>query len=369
MNDHIYSLIQLAADGQKLQAEDWETVLNISDPEAQQFLYGKASDLRVQLCGANVALRGLVEVSNYCTKNCLYCGIRKDNCNVPRFELELNEIVDTAMLAQEYRYGSVVLQSGERTDVRFIDKIAEAVSRIKKYSNGKIGVTLSCGEQEKSVYQDWFSAGAHRYLLRIETSDRKLYSSLHPAGHSFDNRVQCLHYLKECGYQLGTGIMCGLPRQTAADIVKDIDFFENIDADMIGMGPYLVQHDTPLAALCPDFEQEKAARLSFALNMIAVVRLRLRDVNIAATTALHALAPDGREQGLKAGANVVMPNLTPLRFRSGYLLYDDKPGVNENAAASRNALRESIEKAGFSVIDDDWGDSVHFFTKAKLPHA
>ena len=163
--------------------------------------------------------------------------------------------------------------------------------------------------------------------------------------------------------------MCGLPRQTAADIVKDIDFFENIDADMIGMGPYLVQHDTPLAALCPDFEQEKAARLSFALNMIAVVRLRLRDVNIAATTALHALAPDGREQGLKAGANVVMPNLTPLRFRSGYLLYDDKPGVNENAASSRNALRESIEKAGFSVIDDDWGDSVHFLTKSKLPHA
>ncbi len=363
MKDTIYSLIERAGFAADLQPAEWAELLEIRDPELQFALHKAASDLRVALCGDTVALRGLVEVSNICTKNCFYCGIRRDNFCVKRFELDLNEIVDTALLAREFRYGSVVLQAGERTDIKFIDKISEAVSRIKKHSGNSLGITLSCGEQERAVYEDWFSAGAHRYLLRIETSNRELYSKLHPADHSFDNRVACLHLLKDCGYQLGTGIMCGLPGQKTADIVNDIEFFVRIDADMIGMGPYIVQYDTPLAKEIRDFEKEKDARLNFALNMIAVVRLRLRDVNIAATTALHALAANGRERGLKAGANVIMPNITPTRFRAGYLLYDGKPGINENAESVRSALKEAIAGAGFRTVDDAWGDSVHFAAK------
>ena len=363
MKDKIYHLIQRAVQAPDLLPEEWAELLALTDYELQKILHRSASDLRVKLCGDAVALRGLVEISNICTKNCYYCGIRRENFHIPRFELDLNEIVDTALLAQEFRYGSVVLQSGERTDTKFIDKISEAVSRIKKHSKNSLGITLSCGEQERAVYKEWFSAGAHRYLLRIETSNRKLYSQLHPANHDFDKRVECLHLLKECGYQLGTGIMCGLPGQTTLDIIRDIEFFADIDADMIGMGPYIVQQDTPLAKFSPDFESEKSARLDFALNMIAIVRLRLRDVNIAATTALHALAPDGRERGLQAGANVIMPNITPTRFRSGYQLYDGKPGLNENADSVRKALQESISSAGFRTIDDAWGDSRHFKNK------
>ena len=359
----VFELIETAEKTGRLAPEEWCTLLSAGDPEARLALRSAASRVRVAECGDSVAMRGLVEVGNICVKNCLYCGIRRDNIRVPRFELDLHEIVDTALLAGEYRYGSVVLQSGERTDRRFVDKIAEAVAEIKANSSPSLGVTLSCGEQEKSVYREWFAAGSHRYLLRIESSNPEIYARIHPADHSFTRRLECLEAIRECGYQLGTGIMCGLPGQSAMDLVRDVEFFASCDADMIGMGPYLVQSDTPMAGLFTDFESRLGERLESALDLIAVTRLRLRDVNIASTTALQAMAPDGRERGLLAGANVLMPNLTPTRFRAGYQLYDGKPGLDENAAESRDALRASVEKAGFRILEDAWGDSPHFQKK------
>ena len=362
-NPSVPELIETAEKNGRLAPEEWGALLSADDPAERAMLRAAASRVRVAACGDAVAMRGLVEVGNFCVKNCCYCGIRRDNGHVPRFELDLHEIVDTALLAGEYHYGSVVLQSGERSDRRFIDKIAEAVAEIKANSSPSLGVTLSCGEQETSVYREWFSAGSHRYLLRIESSNPEIYARIHPADHSFARRLACLDALRECGYQLGTGIMCGLPGQSVMDVVRDVEFFASCDADMIGMGPYLVQHDTPMAELVPDFESQRGERLEFALNLIAVTRLRLRDVNIAATTALQSLAPDGRERGLLSGANVLMPNLTPTRFREGYQLYDGKPGLDENAAESRDALRASVEKTGFRILEDAWGDSPHFQKK------
>jgi len=224
-------------------------------------------------------------------------------------------------------------------------------------------VTLSLGEQTEDVYRRWRDAGATRYLLRIETSNPALYAALHPATCSFERRVECLRALRRCGYQVGTGVMAGLPGQTLEDLARDIVFFRDIDADMIGMGPYIPHPDTPLAAAAADWSVERSLRLG--LNMIAATRLALRDVNIAAATALQALDPLGREKGLLAGANVVMPNVTDVKYRAQYKLYADKPCLDENAALCRGCLQRRIEAIGETVLWGVPGDSAHFFTRTR----
>jgi biotin synthase len=275
--------------------------------------------------------------------------------------MDEEEIVREAIWAFENEYGSAVIQSGERKNAAYIELIERVLKRVKKETDGKLGITLSLGEQTEETYRRWRKAGAHRYLLRIETSNPELYRKLHPADHDFNVRKNCLALLKKTGYQVGTGVMMGLPGQTSEDLVNDILFMKEIDIDMIGMGPYIPHRDTPMGKKIPPYTPaQKQAALTLGLKMIAVTRIVLKDVNIAATTALQALADTGREQGLLAGANVIMPNVTETDFRPSYTLYDDKPCTDENSETSRVRLVQRIESTGETIGFNEWGDSKHY---------
>ncbi len=350
---------------QPLTAPDLKRILELESPAELDRLFKAAYAVKERVTGRKVFLRGIIEISNICTKDCYYCGIRKSSRTMERFQLSMAEIVDAAMWAKSHRYGSIVMQSGERGDELFIKLIEDAVREIKEKSAGQLGITLSMGEQTPEVYRRWFDAGAHRYLLRIESSNPELYRKLHPADHSHAARLQCLETLRSIGYQVGTGVMIGLPFQTLDDLVGDLLFFQKMDVDMIGMGPYLVSKDTPLAKEMPDFEAMKEQQLKLGLKMIAAARLLLKNVNIAATTALQALDPRGREQGLLAGANVIMPNLTAVQYRSSYQLYDNKPCLDENSEQCRFCLERRVQSIGESIGWDEWGDSRHFADRKK----
>lgn len=328
------------------------------DQENSKQLFQAAYETKVQNVGKNVYLRGLIEFSNYCSKDCFYCGIRRSNKQLHRYEMSKQEIIDSALWAHKQNYGSIVLQSGERSDDRFIAFVEEIVTEIKKLSNDKLGITLSLGEQSLETYKRWYKAGAHRYLLRIETSNPKLYSELHPDDHRFDQRLKSVQHLKEVGYQTGTGVMIGLPEQTTEDLADDIIFFKKNDIDMIGMGPYVIHHNTPLAEKCHDFNKER--QLELTLKMIALTRLYCPDINIAATTALQTIDPLGREKGLLAGANILMPNVGETKYRKHYFLYDDKPCVDDEAQYCQRCLEKRIESIGEKIGYGVWGDSPHF---------
>ncbi len=346
--------------GSELSFDEIKFLLSITSKSEMQKLFDAAYQVKVSNVGKTVFFRGIVEFSNICEKDCYYCGIRRSNDSMERYMMKEEEILDAAKWAMDNRYGSIVLQSGENTSPSFVDFIERLLKKIKKVSEGKLGITLSLGEQTKDAYRRWMHAGAHRYLLRIETSNEKLYRKLHPADHVFSERMKCLEYLRKLGYQVGTGVMIGLPYQTIDDLASDILFFRKIDADMIGMGPYIVHRDTPLAGSFPDFEKIKEYQLNLSLKMIAVTRLILKDVNIASTTALQSLNPTGREMGLLAGANIIMPNITDTKYRASYRLYDDKPCIDENSSMCKNCLERRIASIGESIGYDEWGDSMHF---------
>lgn len=356
---------------QQLTRDDLIALLGITEPEMLQKLYAAGYTQKVKVSGNVDYYRGLIEFSNRCVKNCLYCGIRRDNTEVERFDTALEDILTQARWIYEQHFGSIVLQSGERQDPAFIDFVETALRGIKKLSHGELGITLCVGEETEETYRRWFEAGAHRYLLRIESSKPELYKTLHPQDghHEWQVRKHCLELLRKIGYQVGTGVMIGLPNQTLGDLADDIIFFRDMDIDMIGMGPYVVHHNTPLGkkivAAGLDTEADKKYRLELSLKMIAVTRLFLKDVNIAATTALQALHPLGRELGLKAGANVLMPVATLPEFRTQYLLYDNKPCVADSATKCRDCLDARIASIGDKVGYDAWGDSKHFKTKNK----
>ena len=328
-------------------------------PDAQE-LFAAAYAVKSREVGRRVSLRGLVECGNVCAKNCFYCGIRRDNLKVHRYRLTGDEIVRCAELAFQAGYGNLVLQAGELESEENTVFIEDVLRRVHGKFGDAFGITLSLGEQSDDTYRRWREAGAHRYLLRIETSNPVLYAKLHPRGHSWHRRLECLRSLRRNGYQVGSGVMCGLPEQTLSDLAADIEFFAEEDLDMIGMGPYIPHADTPIGLHERWTPEVAARRLELGLRMIAVTRLHLSDVNIAASTALQALAPDGREQGLLAGANVIMPNVTSAKYRTDYLLYEGKPVDDENSCGSREALERSIVALGESV---DWnvrGDSPHW---------
>lgn len=351
--------------------EDIMELLSLTEPDELQALYDAAYAVKAETVGRVVYYRGLIEFSNRCIKNCCYCGIRRDNDEVERFDTARDDILAMAKWTHENRYGSLTLQSGERQDEAFIDYIEGLVRDIKALSNGELGITLCVGEQTEETYRRWFEAGAHRYLLRIETSNPALYKTLHPQDghHEWQTRKACLDMLRHIGYQVGTGDMIGLPGQTIADLADDILFYRDMDIDMIGMGPYVVHHHTPIGqhvvAMGLDTDEEKRKRLHLGLKMIAVTRIVLRDVNIASTTALQALHPLGRELGLKAGANILMPIVTIPRFRSQYLLYDNKPCVEEEPNQCKNCLNGRVASVGDVVGFGKWGDSPHFYNKNK----
>lgn len=278
-------ILAAAVAGETLDPARLAFLLELKEPGDLEALYRAAYQVKLRYIDSKVRLRGLIEVSNVCGKNCFYCGIRGGNRKVARFTMSLEEIVAAARHAAEFRYGSVVLQAGERSDPGWVDFIENAVREIKKLDGGRLGITLSLGEQSEETFRRWFDAGAHRYLLRIESSDPALYAKLHPADHSYAARVESLHLLRKTGYQVGTGVMVGLPGQTTANLVHDLEFFKSLDVDMIGMGPYIVHHDTPLGRQFPDAGSDAGRQLELGLKMIAVTRLHLRNVNIASTTA------------------------------------------------------------------------------------
>ncbi|MDD3154746.1 MAG: [FeFe] hydrogenase H-cluster radical SAM maturase HydE [Victivallaceae bacterium] len=335
-------------------------LLRAAEGEEETKLFQSAYQMKTRHVGRVVRLRGIVELGNVCSKDCFYCGIRRSNAKMHRYTMSEEEIVETALLGELFHYGSVVLQGGERSDAAFVDLIEGALQKIRNRSEGRLGITLSLGEQTPETYRRWFAAGAHRYLLRIESSSPELYARIHPSDHSYAKRRRALDDIRAAGFQVGTGVMSCLPGQTIEDLARDIAFFRDLDCDMIGMGPYIPHRDTPLGQLAESNLLTDSERLSAGLRMIAVTRLVLRDVNIASTTALQALAPDGRERGLLAGGNVVMPNLSAVSHRGDYLLYQNKPGTDENAGESRQALLASVERIGECIEPDAWGDSPHF---------
>lgn len=342
-------------------------LLNSSEKE-EQHLIRKAFDLRNATVGNGIHLRGLIEISNICRKDCLYCGIRRSNARAKRFFLDDRDIIESALFAWEHHYGSIVLQGGEQNDPAFISRIEKLLKEIKKLTHNQLGITLSLGEQEADTYRRWFDSGAHRYLLRIETSDPTLYRRIHPDNdlHSHRKRLDCLEALRQCGYQTGSGIMIGLPFQTIEQLADDLLFLRQQDLDMVGMGPYLEHPDTPLYEYRHLLMSQKE-RLRLGIKMVACLRLLMPDINIAATTALQAIDPEGREKAMAAGANVIMPNITPPASRSLYKLYENKPDSEEGAATLMQQLVRSTAACGCKIIFDEWGDSPHF-QKRRTPH-
>ncbi len=348
-----------------LQQTDFSRVdlitLLLAEGEERQMLFQRAQSVKLRTIGNKVYFRGLVEFSNICAKDCLYCGIRKSNDNVVRYEAADEEILDACRFAWENRFGSVVLQSGELSSPVFVERINRLLRKIKELSNGELGITLSCGEQSPETYRQWFTSGAHRYLLRIESSNPDLYRKLHPENdfHSHQHRLQALKDLRTAGYQVGTGVMIGLPFQTIDDLASDLLFFKAIDVDMVGMGPYIEHEETPLYEFHTQLKTRQQ-RFDLALKMVATLRLLMPDINIAAATALQAIYPAGREKALTIGANIIMPNLTPTKYRKDYQLYEDKPCLDEDAELCRNCLEARIDLAGCEIGYGEWGDSKHF---------
>jgi len=350
---------------EELSKEDIIALLSITEPSDINLLRKKAFSTLKKYCGEKVYYRGLIEFSNVCDNDCYYCGIRKSNKNCERYMLSQEQILDSAIWCANQGYGSVVLQSGERIGASFVNFVETAIKNIKEKTvsdvlpNG-VGITLCVGEHEFETYKKFFDAGAHRYLLRIETTNPELYKKLHPESMSLEHRTKCLESLQKAGFQVGTGVMIGLPDQTIEDLANDILFFKKYDIDMIGMGPYITHKDTPMVIYQEENKKTQKERFLLALKMIAVTRLVLKDVNIAATTALQAIDPVGREKGLQFGANVVMPQLTPTEVRKEYQLYDNKPCTDERASDCENCLSTRLEHIGRTVAYNEWGDPKHF---------
>ncbi len=343
-----------------LSKEDITILLN-SEGDNRIELLRKSAEIKMKQVGNKVYLRGLIEYSNICAKNCYYCGIRKDNKSVTKYTISDREVIDAARFAYRNNYGSLVLQSGEIQSSAFADKIETLLKQIKKVSDNKLGITLSCGEQTEEVYQRWFDAGAHRYLLRIETSNKELYEKLHPKDslHNWDKRVECLYTLKKNGYQTGTGVMVGLPFQTIEDLAGDLLFMQQLDIDMCGLGPYIEHKSTPLYQYKNELLPLKK-RFDLTMKMIAVLRIIMKDINIAATTALQVIDKIGREKIIKVGANIIMPNITPGEFRDSYSLYQNKPCTDESMEDCKNCMEARIKIAGCEIEYGNWGDSLHY---------
>jgi len=357
----IEKILEKARRGAELFRKELTALLSIADKDELQALYDCAYAIKAEQVGKVAFFRGIIECSNYCIKDCYYCGIRKSNKNVERFLMDEDEIFKEAVWAYEAEYGSCVIQSGERRDEEYISMIEQVVKRIKDATQDKLGITLSLGEQTEETYRRWRKAGAHRYLLRIETSNPEIYARIHPADHSMEERKECLAALRRMGYQVGTGVMMGLPGQTMEDLANDILFLKEIDIDMVGMGPYIPHSDTPMGQDIPPYtDEQKKVALELGLKMIAVTRIVLKDINIAAATALQALEYTGREQGLRCGANVIMPNVTETDYRPKYQLYDNKPCLDENSSMCRGCLSGRIKGIGETVGFGEWGDSPHF---------
>lgn len=317
-------------------------LLENGSPDISSDLAEEADALRRQYYGDEVYIRGLIEFSNYCKNNCYYCGIRRGNTGAVRYRLTKEEILSCCQEGYDLGFRTFVLQSGE--DPYFTDeKICEIVAAIR-HEHQDCAITLSIGEKPRESYQAYFDAGANRYLLRHETASEEHYQKLHPKEMSASNRKRCLIDLKEIGYQVGSGFMVGSPYQRTEHLIQDLRFLQKLEPDMIGIGPYISHGETPFAG-CEN------GTLFQTLRLVSILRLMFPYALIPATTALGTIHPRGRELGLQAGANVVMPNLSPMRVRKLYDLYENKISTGEEAAESVNLLKKRVESAGYRVVE------------------
>ena len=324
-----------------LSHNEFVTLIDNRTPELAQYLFEKAREVRHLHYGKDVYIRGLIEFTNYCKNNCLYCGIRCANSNVQRYRLTKEEILECCREGWELGYRTFVLQGGE--DPWYTPDRIEDLVRAIKAQHPECAITLSVGEHPREVYQRWYEAGADRYLLRHETADAEHYSKLHPKNLTLENRMACLRDLKAVGYQVGCGFMVGSPGQTTDCIAKDLLFLHDLQPEMVGIGPFIPHSDTP-------FREAPQGSLELTLFLLGIIRLMLPKVLLPATTALGTIHPAGREQGILAGANVCMPNLSPVGVRKKYTLYNNKISTGEEAAQSRDALAKRIASIGYQVV-------------------
>ncbi len=326
-----------------LSLEDLDALLTTTDKEAINYLYATAREVTNQIYGKDVYTRGLIEFTNYCKNNCLYCGIRVGNQEADRYRLTEEEILSCTDDGYELGFRTYVLQGGE--DPYYTDEIMCDLVRKIKERHPDCAITLSIGEKSRESYARYREAGADRYLLRHETADKAHYESLHPTNMSFDHRMQCLKNLMELGYQVGCGFMVGSPGQTVATLWEDLHFIKEYKPHMVGIGPFIPQHATP-------FAEEPAGTMEMTLRLLSIIRLIHPHVLLPATTALGTIHPLGREMGIKAGANVVMPNLSPVGVRKKYELYDNKICTGEEAAECRFCLSNRMESIGYHIVVD-----------------
>lgn len=343
INTSTFTLIDKLRLRRLLSGDEYRTLLTDEDEARTDYLYTSAREVAQNRFGKNIYIRGLIEVSNHCRNNCLYCGIRRDNVRIQRYRLDRTEIIRCCERGYRAGFRTFVLQGGEdpfQTKEWVIDVLLHIRDRFPDCA-----ITLSLGEKSDTAYAAFRSAGADRYLLRHETHNATHYSLLHPTEMSLKNRLSCLDNLREMGYQVGTGIMVGSPGQTVDYLVEDLLYIEQFRPEMIGIGPFIPHHDTPLA-------YAKAGSIEMTLKLIAIFRLMNPDALIPATTALATLSPQGRIKGVLAGANVVMPNLSPAEDRSKYNLYDNKAIWGCEAAEGLRLLQDELKNIGYRAVTD-----------------
>ena len=331
-------LIKKAKDTHNLTKEELTGILK--DSSVNEKLFTAADEVRKKYVGDEVHLRGLIEFSNICKCNCKYCGFRKDNDKLERYKLTPEEVIDFAKKASSYGYKTVVMQSGESPQYK-TEVFANIIREIKKFD---LAITLSIGERSFEDYKTFKEAGADRFLIRIETTDEELYKKMHPKM-SLENRKKCLKDLKTLGYEVGSGCLVGLPEQTIESLANDILFFKEIDADMIGIGPFIPNPNTPL-------HDAKGGDFTLALKVMALTRLLLPTINIPATTAMETLNPNGRIIALQSGANVVMPNVTEGDYRRKYEIYPGKICVGDSPSHCRGCISGKIQSIGRTISTD-----------------
>ena len=338
-----YPLLDKLETNKNLTDDELTLLIEDNAPELAAELALRARAAREKIYGKKVYIRGLIEFTNYCRNNCYYCGIRRDNGKAQRYRLTHEEILACCAAGYQLGFRTFVLQGGE--DSYFTDdRLTELIRAIKK-SHPDCAVTLSVGERERYSYERLFEAGADRYLLRHETADKAHYENLHPAELSHEHRLQCLRDLKAIGYQVGCGMMIGSPGQTTEHLIKDLRFLQELQPEMVGIGPFIPQHNTPLA-------NSQAGTAELTLKLLSIIRLLLPQVLLPATTALGTIDPQGREKGLLAGANVLMPNLSPVAVREKYALYDNKICMGEEAAECIRCLSKRVEATGYRIVKD-----------------
>jgi len=342
-NTRLKALIKKLETTHTLTKAEWVTLIEGRTEELADYLFKRARNIRHRYYGNEVYQRGLIEFTNNCAEDCFYCGIRKSNDNATRYRLSKEEILDCCAQGYELGFRTFVLQGGE--DPFFDDdKIVEIVGEIhQKYPD--CAITLSIGQKPYESYQRFYEAGAARYLLRHETAGSEHYRRLHHRGEhvSAKARQECLWNLKEIGFEVGTGFMVGSPFQTAENLADDMLFLEQLQPHMVGIGPFIPHKDTP-------FKDFKAGSLELTLYMIALIRLALPSALLPSTTALGTIAKDGREKGILAGANVVMPNLSPTSVRKNYLLYDNKICIEDDAKHCRACMSNRMRSIGYEVV-------------------